>query len=68
MIKYLGKYHSDVVEGAYCVVLFDFKEEVPLVEFYDDTEKLMRTEEYASHSLSYAKSAAINWCSGIKSY
>jgi len=68
MIKSLGKYHSDVVEGAYCVVCFNFKEEIPFVEFYNDSEKLMRTEEYASRSLAYAKSAAANWCNGIKSY
>jgi len=64
MSRNISTYWSN--DGSKAEVLFDFKEEMAYIEYYDDNGKLFFTEEFPDKSIRYVEDAAENWAEGIK--
>ena len=65
MGKLLHTLHADN-EAGHCEVKFNSKEESFYIKYYNADGKFFHQEEFSGKSIHYVKSAAENWCTGIK--
>lgn len=66
MGKKLSTYYSDQIEGQYCEVHVDYKDERFYIKYFDELGNLMQKELFPSNSLRYVEDAAENWALGLK--
>jgi|TARA_R110000764_G_scaffold91388_3_gene174463 hypothetical protein len=66
MGKKISTYYSDDIEGQFCEVHVDYKEERFYVKYFDEAGNVMQVEHFPDKALRYVENAAENWALGIK--